>query len=165
MKYSFYNDYSEGAHPKILEAMLQTNLEQEPGYGLDKFSKEAIDLLKSKIGRNDVDVHFIAGGTHANLICIASMLKPYEGIIAANSGHINVHEAGAIEATGHKIITVQSTDGKLTPELIQKGLDEHQDEHTVKPAAVFISNSTELGTIYTESLHGWRKIRKRNYEF
>ncbi|MFS8130874.1 MAG: threonine aldolase family protein [Candidatus Dojkabacteria bacterium] len=148
-KYSFYNDYSEGAHQSILDMLSQTNLVQEPGYGLDSISLEAIDLIKKAVVAN-VDVHFISGGTQANLTVIASILKPYEGVIAAKTGHIAVHEAGAIESTGHKIIDVESKDGKLTPALIQVGLNESQDEHTVKAKLVFISNATELGTIYNE---------------
>jgi len=149
-KYSFFNDYSEGAHQKVLDLLNETNLVQEPGYGMDSISKDAIDLIKKSIGDSNVDVHFIPGGTQANLTVIASILRPYEGVIAARTGHINVHEAGAIEATGHKIIDVESKDGKLTPELIQVGLNESQDEHTVKAKLVFISNATELGTIYNE---------------
>jgi len=151
MKYSFFNDYSEGAHPKVLEMLTNTNLIQESGYGEDSITLEAINLIKSAIGNQDIAVHFISGGTHANLTVLASMLKPFEGVISANSGHIFVHEAGAIEAIGHKIIAVDSKDGKLTPELIQIGLNTHEDEHTVKPKVVFVSQSTEVGTIYKYS--------------
>ncbi|MEI7603804.1 MAG: low specificity L-threonine aldolase [bacterium] len=150
LKYSFYNDYSEGAHPKILEMLMNTNLQQQYGYGLDEYSLDSERLIQNMIGRN-VDVHFISGGTHANLTVLASMMKPYEAVISANTGHINVHEAGAIEATGHKIIDIESKDGKLSPELIQLVLDQHDDEHAVMPKVVFISNSTELGTIYNEA--------------
>lgn len=149
-KYSFLNDYSEGGHPKVLELLQSTNLQQELGYGQDSFCIKAESLIKSELGREDVDVHFIAGGTQANLIVLASILMPYEGVIAAKSSHINRHETGAIEATGHKVITVNVPDGKLTPELVAQGLSEYEDEHTVMPRVVFISNSTELGTIYKE---------------
>ncbi len=150
-KYSFYNDYSEGAHQKILDLISTTNLVQEAGYGMDSISQDAIELIKQSIGNSSVDIHFIPGGTQANLTIIAAMLRPYEGVIAARTAHINVHEAGAIEATGHKVIDVETKDGKLTSELIKIGLNEWTDEHTVKAAAVFISNATELGTIYNES--------------
>ncbi|MEO6728519.1 MAG: low specificity L-threonine aldolase [Candidatus Dojkabacteria bacterium] len=146
-KYSFYNDYSEGAHQSILDMLSQTNLVQEPGYGLDSISLEAADLIKKAVSAN-VDVHFISGGTQANLTVIASILRPYEGVIAAKTGHIAVHEAGAIESTGHKILAVESADGKLTVDLIKSQLTD--DEHMVKPKLVFISNATELGTIYNE---------------
>lgn len=146
--YSFKDDYSEGAHPNILQALVETNLVQESGYGKDQFTQKAIELIKSHIGRQDVDVHLIPGGTQTNLIAISSFLRPHEAVISADSGHINVHETGAIEATGHKVLTVSTKDGKLTPELIQEILDIHTDEHMVKPKLVYISNSTELGTIY-----------------
>ena len=103
--YSFTNDYSEGAHPRILNALLETNLEQAAGYGLDQFTLEAAELIKRKIGRKDVDIHLIPGGTQTNLIAISAFLRPHEAVIAPLTGHVEVHETGAIEATGHKIIT------------------------------------------------------------
>lgn len=148
MLYSFRNDYSEGAHKNIIEALLRTNSEQESGYGLDSYCKEAENLIKDRINNKNADVHFVSGGTQANLIIISSILRPYESVICTNTGHINVHETGAIEATGHKINVVESNDGKLTVEDIKKVLDLHTDEHMVKPRLVFISNTTELGTIY-----------------
>src|SRR6056297_1019223 len=150
-KFSFTNDYSEGAHPNILKALEKTNLIQEIGYGEDNFSLEASKLIKSKIGDNSCDIHFVTGGTQANLIVISSILKPHEAVISASTGHINVHEAGAIEATGHKVCVVDTEDGKLIPEQIQHILDIHEDEHMVKPKLVYISNSTEIGTVYTKS--------------
>ncbi len=147
-KYSFKNDYAEGAHPSILNALGETNLLQDEGYGEDRFCLEAVRLLQDHIQRNSADIHFVAGGTLTNLIVIASVLKPYESVISATSGHICVHEAGAIEATGHKIISVKSSDGKLTPNNLLPVLEHHSDEHMVKPAMVYISNSTELGGIY-----------------
>lgn len=149
-KFSFKNDYSEGAHEHILKTLSSTNLYQEEGYGEDRYCKEAMDLIRKKIKSPGADIHFVSGGTQANLIIISSILKPYESIIAAATGHIAVHETGAIEATGHKINTVLTNDGKLTVEHIQSVLDIHTDEHMVKPGAVFISNSTEVGTIYTK---------------
>jgi len=150
-KFSFTNDYSEGAHPNILKALEKTNLIQEIGYGEDNFSLEASKLIKSKLGTDDSDVHMVTGGTQANLIVISSILKPHEAVISASTGHINVHEAGAIEATGHKVCVVDTEDGKLIPEQIQHILDIHEDEHMVKPKLVYISNSTEIGTVYTKS--------------
>jgi threonine aldolase len=151
LKHSFYNDYSEGAHPRLLELLAQTNTVQEDGYGNDSLSQQAVALLKGHLQNPAAAVHFIPGGTQANLIAIASILKPYESVIAANTGHIHVHEAGAVEATGHKITIVHSTNGKLTPAQIQDQVNQHTDEHMVKPRLVFISNSTEVGTIYTKS--------------
>lgn len=147
-KYSFRNDYSEIGHPKLIESISTLQHLQFDGYGEDRLSSEAKDLIKEKLKRNDVDIHFVSGGTQTNLITLASMLKPYESVIAPVSGHICTHETGAIESTGHKINTVPSTDGKLTPSDIESVLSEHVDEHMVKPKVVFISNSTEIGSIY-----------------
>lgn len=146
--YSFTNDYSEGAHPNILKSLMKTNLNQETGYGEDNFSLQASELIKEKIGRNDLDIHFISGGTQTNLIAISSFLKPHEAAISANTGHILGHETGAIEATGHKIISINSHDGKLNSSLLKGVLENYSDEHMVKPKLVYISNSTEIGTIY-----------------
>lgn len=149
IKHLFYNDYSEGAHSDVLNMLAKNNLEQEAGYGEDRYSLEAAKLMKRALGMDDVDIHFVSGGTQANLIALSSMLKPYESVISADTGHITVHEAGAIESTGHKINTVPSNDGKLTVEGIGAIVRSHTDEHMVKPKAVFISDSTELGTVYT----------------
>ncbi|SRR6056297_267567 len=150
MLYSFKNDYSEGAHPKILKALSENNMNQEDGYGEDSHCLRAAEIIRKRIGNPDASVHFVAGGTQANLIVISSILKPYESVISADSGHINGHETGAVEATGHKINTIQSTDGKLTPAGIRAVLKEHYFEHMVKPQMVYISNSTEVGTFYTK---------------
>jgi len=148
-RYNLKNDYSEGCHPNILQELAKTNLEQQNGYGDDDYSLQAKKLIKEKIKNQNVDIHFVTGGTQANLIVISSILKPHESVISADSGHINVHEAGSIEATGHKINTVLSSNGKITTEQIQAVLDEHIIiPHMVKPKLVYISNSTELGTIY-----------------
>ncbi len=147
-QYSFFNDYSEGAHPQILAALSHSNLIQEPGYGNDSICREAVSLLQEKIGNPEADIHFVSGGTQANLLAFSAMLQPYESVIAPASGHIAVHETGAIEATGHKINITPVTDGKLLPLDIQHILDTHTDEHMVKPRAVFISQATEIGTIY-----------------
>ncbi len=148
-RYNFKNDYSEGCHPRILQELSKTNLEQQNGYGDDDYSLQAKKLIKEKIKDHNVDIHFVTGGTQANLIIISSILRPHESVISADSGHINVHEAGSIEATGHKINAVISSDGKITIKDIQVVLDEHVIiPHMVKPKLVYISNSTELGTIY-----------------
>lgn len=161
--YSFSNDYSEGAHPKILEALMTTNLTQHTSYGLDTHTANAARLIKAEIQREDVDVHLIVGGTQTNLITIATALRPYQAVISTVTGHINVHETGAIEATGHKVLAMPSADGKLTPALVQQALDAHTDEHMVQPKMVYISNSTEIGTQYTKSeLESLRHICDRN---
>ncbi len=149
--YSFKNDYSEGAHPRILEALLKTNLEQEEGYGEDSYSLRAAELIRQRLKCDDADIHFFSGGTQTNLTAISAFLKPHEAAIAANTGHILVHETGSVEATGHKAVSVEVTDGKLKPGHIQAVLDAHTDEHMVKPKLVYISNPTEIGSIYTRS--------------
>lgn len=148
--FNFKNDYSEGAHPKILNALLSTNLEQTEGYGEDCYSVQAISLLQQLIGRTDIDIHLLAGGTQTNLTALSAFLRPHEAAIAAHTGHILVHETGAIEATGHKILSLATNDGKIGPADIQTVLDSHTDEHMVKPKLVYLSNPTEIGTIYTK---------------
>ena len=147
-KYSLKDDYSEGAHPLILEAIAKTNYLQLQGYGEDEISKEAKERIKQII-QTKSDIHFLSGGTQTNLTALSVMLKSYESIIAADTSHIATHECGAIEHAGHKIHTITSNDGKIAPSDIQNILDEHSSEHMVKPKVVFISNSTELGTIYS----------------
>lgn len=146
--YSFKNDYSEGAHPKILRALIETNLEQVEGYGEDYYTRKAVELLKENIKRKDIDIHLFSGGTQTNLTALSAFLRPHEAAIAANTGHILVHETGAIEATGHKIISIEVQDGKIGPEHLKTVLEIHADEHMVKPKLVYISNPTEIGSIY-----------------
>ncbi|NMB60617.1 MAG: low specificity L-threonine aldolase [Chloroflexi bacterium] len=148
-KYSFQNDYSEGAHPRILEALTKTNLRQEVGYSEDEICNSARKKILAAIGNPDADVHFVSGGTQANLLVLSCFMKPWESVIAVESGHICVHETGAVEATGHKVNVVKGVDGKVTPGEIQAVVDEHYFEHMVKPRAVYISQSTEIGTIYS----------------
>jgi threonine aldolase len=148
--YSFKNDYSEGAHPRILQALIQTNLEQVEAYGEDCFSLQAVELLKQKIKRNDIDIHLFSGGTQTNLAALSAFLRPHEAVVAADTGHVLVHETGAIEATGHKIISCEVNDGKLAVSHIKAAVDTHTDEHMVKPRLVYISNPSEIGTIYTK---------------
>lgn len=149
--YSFTNDYSEGAHPRIIEAFLNTNLQQNTGYGMDAHCAHAAELLKKECGREDIDVHFLVGGTQTNTTVISHALRPHQAVISAATGHINVHETGAVEASGHKIFSILSADGKLTIADIEEALDFHQDEHFVQPKMVYISNTTELGTQYTKA--------------
>ncbi len=151
MKYSFLNDYSEGAHPRILHKLTITNTNQQNGYGEDDYCKVAASVLKSEIQNPKARVFFISGGTQANLLVISFLLRPHEAVISAESGHIAGHEAGAIEATGHKIITVPTKNGKLNPEHLQSVLQTYTlRPHVVKPRLVYISNATEFGTIYTQ---------------
>jgi threonine aldolase len=148
---SFLNDYSEGAHPRILKALADTNLDQTCGYGLDSYCQRAAELIRQKCAAPEADVHFVVGGTQANLLVIHALLRSFEAAIAADTGHINVHETGAIEATGHKVCTVPSPDGKLTPALVRQVVDSHSSEHMVRPRLVYISDTTEIGTFYTKA--------------
>lgn len=149
----FNSDYTEGAHEKVMQMLMETNMEQTGGYGIDPYCEKARTLIQEKCKRNDVDVHFLVGGTQTNTTVIASILKPYEGVLSADTGHINVHETGAIEATGHKVLALPSVDGKITAAMIdayyQLHIQDESYEHTVKPGMVYISISTELGTMYT----------------
>lgn len=149
--HSFTNDYSEGAHPKVLELMMKSNFEQNIGYGLDKHSDKAREMIREWTELPNADIHFIPGGTQTNMLVISSLLRPHQCVIAADTGHINVHETGAIEATGHKVVAMPAKDGKLTPAAIQAALDHHVGEHMVQPRMVYISNTTELGTIYNKA--------------
>lgn len=149
--YNFRNDYSEGAHPHILQKLIETNLIQQSGYGEDGYSLEAKDLLKQRIENSEAKIFFVSGGTQANLLVIASLLRIHEAVICARTGHIYASETGAIEALGHRIITVETEDGKLSPTHIDKALQGRgMRPHVVEPRLVYISNSTELGTIYTK---------------
>ena len=152
MKYSFKNDYSEMCHPAVLSALSAAGNTQFEGYGLDIFSGDAATLLRNKMCAPDADVHFISGGTHANLVVISSALRPHESVISAGSGHIFMHETGAVEATGHKVCVREGYNGKLGVSDIESVVFEHAgDEHMVKPRLVYISLSTECGTVYTKS--------------
>lgn len=157
----FQCDYNEGAHPRILERLIQTNLEQTVGYGEDHYCESARNVIKEVCGRADADVHFLVGGTQANATVISSVLKPYQGVVCAHTGHINVHETGAIEHGGHKVLAIPSKNGKLDADDLLKCIQDHYSEdgpeHTVQPGMVYISFSTEIGTIY--SLSEIRAIR------
>ncbi|MEF2781665.1 MAG: low specificity L-threonine aldolase [Clostridium sp.] len=157
--YSFRNDYSEGAYPEILKRLSEENKKQHLGYGEDEICKEAKKRVHQKLKNDECDIHFLVGGTQTNLTVISSALRPFEAVITVDSGHINVHETGAIEATGHKVIVVKGKDGKITPDGIHQAVKIHTDEHMVKPKMVYISNATEIGTIYTKKeLEEIRKV-------
>lgn len=147
-------DYLEGAHPGIIEKLVETNMEQTAGYGCDPHCNRAKELIKKACNTPDSDVHFLVGGTQTNTAVISSALRIHQGVISAVSGHINVHESGAIEATGHKVLALPSSDGKLTTEQISGCYYSHLNdlcaEHMVQPAMVYISFPTEGGTIYTK---------------
>lgn len=150
--YSFRNDYSEGGHPQVLQALTDTNAVQTVGYGMDPYCQAAADTIRRLCAAPDADVHFLVGGTQVNLVTIDAFLQSYEAVIAAQTGHVSTHETGAIEATGHKVCTVESPDGKLTPALVESVLAQHNGtEHMVLPRLVYISDTTEIGTIYTKA--------------
>ena len=149
----FNNDYSEGCHSAVLEKLIQTNMVQTSGYGMDEYCAEAAQRIKDMCGNQELAVHFLVGGTQTNLTVISAALRPHQGVIGANSAHVQVHETGAIEATGHKILSLPSDAGKITAEQVKAAVTAHfadeSAEHTVQPKMVYISNPTELGTIYT----------------
>ena len=157
--YRFTNDYSEAAHPDVLAALTATNLEGNFGYGLDGHCERAAACIRELCAAPDADVHFLVGGTQTNLTAVAAFLRPHEAVIAASTGHVCVHETGAIEATGHKCIAVACENGKLTPDDVRNVCAAHPDEHMVKPRLVYVSNTTEIGTVYTkEELEGLRAV-------
>lgn len=147
----FRSDYSLGAHPKVMEALMETNMEHTDGYAEDRFSFETADMIREMIGRLDAHIHFLVGGTPTNTITIAAALRPYEGAISAASGHIYVHETGSVEATGHRVFAAPTEDGKLRPADIEKIMLLHEDEHTVIPKLVYITHPTENGGVYTKA--------------
>lgn len=155
MLYNFMNDYNECAHERILEAISEANREQDNSYGLDTRCERARNLIQKAIGNPESDVQFLVGGTQTNTTVIAASLKPYQGVIAAVSGHINVHETGAIEATGHKVLVLPTPDGKITAEQIEQSVRAHYEdstaEHMVQPGMVYLSHPTEVGTIYQKN--------------
>lgn len=150
----FANDYSRGAHPKVLQALVDTNLDAQPGYGVDQYSLQAAEKIKAEAQCPDADVFFIAGGTQTNAVVISNLLDGDEGVLAADSGHVNFHEAGSIEYTGHKVLTIPQRNGKLTAEAVQDYLDDWQADENhgqmVAPGVVYISHPTELGTLYSK---------------
>ena len=153
----FQNDYNQACHPKVLEKLNRCAFEPMVGYGKDDHCKKAADLIREVCGDPNLGVHFLVGGTQTNLTVIAAALKPYQAVIAPATGHISEHETGAIEATGHKVLELPSDDGKLRAEQVEKVIAVHMaddgpgKEHTPQPKMVYISDSTELGTVYTKS--------------
>lgn len=150
---SFESDYTEGAHPEVLDALIRTNLETVVSYGNDKYSVSAKEKIKKACGRPDAEVYFLMGGTQSNQLVISSLLKSYEGVISATTGHIAAHEAGAIEFSGHKVLTVPHENGKIkasdVDSLISAFYADDTHEHMVFPGMVYISHPTEYGTLYT----------------
>ena len=150
---SFASDYMEGAHPEILRRLAETNLVKSAGYGLDGYSEAAREKIRAACRAPEADVFFLAGGTQTNAVMIGAFLRPYQGVIAAETGHISVHEAGAIECGGHKVLTLPQHDGKLRAADIVRCLDAWREDenrdHVVMPGMVYLSHPTELGTLYS----------------
>lgn len=151
---SFENDYSEGAHEKILQRFLETNFVQVPGYGNDPYSESAKEKIRAACQCPQAEIFFLTGGTQTNAVVIDSMLQAYEGVVSAQTGHVNAHEAGAIEYTGHKVMPVPQYDGKMKAEdlesLLKTFWQDESHEHMVFPGMVYISHPTEYGTLYTK---------------
>ena len=151
---SFENDYSEGAHPKILQRFVETNLEQVPGYGSDPYCDSAKEKIRAACNCPDAEIFFLVGGTQTNAVVIDSMLQAYEGVVSAQTGHVNAHEAGAIEYTGHKVLSIPQYDGKMKASDLEAYLktfwQDESHEHMVFPGMVYISHPTEYGTLYTK---------------
>lgn len=149
----FENDYTQGAHPRILQRLLETNMDQTSGYGTDEYCERARELIRRECQAEHADVHFLVGGTQTNTTVIAALLRPHQGILAADTGHIAGHETGAIESTGHKVLTLPNTDGKITVQQVRQAYDDHWNDgahqHMVQPGMVYISQSTETGTVYS----------------
>ena len=159
MPASFRNDYDSPCHPRVLQAISSHLGEHFGAYGTDVYTKKAGDLIKAKFGAEGGMVYFLSGGTQTNAVMISFALRPYEAVIACDSGHINVHETGAVEGTGHKIIAVPNEEGKLTAIAVEKAFLSFTDAHMVKPKMVYISDSTECGTIYSKAeLSALRKV-------
>ena len=151
----FNCDYNEGAHPAVMQRLAETNACQTIGYGCDEYCEHARELLRESLQQPDAAIHFIVGGTQANTIVIESILRPHQGVLCADSGHINAHETGAIEATGHKVLALPGTDGKITAAQVRTAVLEHRQdgsfEHIVQPGMVYISFPTEVGTLYSKA--------------
>ena len=152
---SFECDYIAGAHPEILKRLAETNMESLPGYGMDHYSESAKEKIRAACGCPDADVEFLVGGTQTNAVVISTMLRDWEGVIAADSGHVSVHESGAIEFTGHKVLEIPAEDGKLEAEAVRRFLDKFNSDvthdHMVFPGMVYISHPTEPGTLYSKA--------------
>ncbi len=145
-------DYLEGCHPAILRRLSETNLEQTVGYGMDPYCSQAAESIRQRFACKDAAVHFLVGGTQANATVIAAALRPYEGVLCAETGHINIHETGAVEASGHKCLALPGREGRITARQVRQAVAlQGNDEHIVKPGMVYISLSTELGTLYSRA--------------
>ena len=151
----FDSDYTEGCHPRVLDALVRTNMEQTPGYGLDGHCERARALIRRACAAPEADVHFLVGGTQTNATVIAAALRPWQGVLSPDTGHINCHETGAIEAGGHKVLTLPHDNGKITAEQLRRAIDalraDGNYEHIVQPGMVYISQPTEYGTLYTKA--------------
>lgn len=151
----FNCDYCEGAHQRILDKLVETNMEQTPGYGNDHFCAEAAQMIRDLCKAPEAAVHFLTGGTQANLTVIAAALRPHQGVLCSEAGHIAVHEAGAVEATGHKVLGLSAPDGKITALQVKQAYVDHINDESydqiVQPGLVYISQSTELGTTYSKA--------------
>ena len=160
-KSTFASDYMEGAHPGILERLAETNFEKTPGYGTDVYSESAAKKIREACGTPEAEIYFLVGGTQTNATVIDAFLKSYQGVIAAESGHISVHEAGAIEFGGHKVLTLPQISGKLSSDELNKYMETYNNDgnrdHMVMPGMVYISQPTEYGTLY--SLDELKEIR------
>ena len=152
---SFECDYIAGAHPEILKRLAETNMEPLPGYGMDHYSESAKEKIRAACGCPDAEVEFLVGGTQTNAVVISTMLRDWEGVIAADSGHVSVHESGAIEFTGHKVIQIPAKNGKLEASAVRRLLDNFNNDvthdHMVFPGMVYISHPTEPGTLYSKA--------------
>ncbi|SCP98716.1 threonine aldolase family protein [Anaerobium acetethylicum] len=150
----FDSDYMEGAHPLILEKLMETNMEKTPGYGTDKYCESAKNKIRMACNCPAAEIHFLVGGTQTNATVIKALLRSYEGVVAADSGHISTHEAGAIEAGGHKVLTLPQKQGKILPEQVDRYMEtfnnDQNNAHMVHPGMVYISHPTEYGTLYTK---------------
>ena len=160
---SFECDYNNGMAPKILERLIGTNYTSQPGYGNDEYTISAVEKIKKALGRDDVLVTLVAGGTQTNQLAVSTLLGRCEGVITASTGHINVHEAGAVEYTGHKVLSIEHRDGKICPEDLEKYMEDFERSAApgamVEPKMVYLSQPTEIGTIYSRSeLEEIRKI-------
>ncbi len=166
--FNFESDYTEGCIDEILDALVRTNREQTGGYGMDPHCEHARELIKKAFGCENADVHFLVGGTQANMTVISSILRPHQGVLCAESGHINCHETGAVEATGHKCLALPSEDGTITAAQVEEAIirqrDDESYEHIVQPGMVYISFPTETGTLYTKKQLGalYKVCRKYN---
>ena len=165
---SFENDYLEGAHPKVLQRFIDTNYIQASGYGDDQFSKQAADQIRKTIQCTEATVRFLIGGTQTNQVVINTVLEPYEGVISADTGHVAVHEGGAIEFSGHKVLAVPSHEGKISPKEVNTYLEtfynDFKREHMVFPGMVYISHPTEYGTLYSkEELRNLSEVCKEHH--